>query len=395
MRVITETADLKAFVAELERGPFAAIDTEFMRDQTYWPKLCLIQAAGPDAAAIVDPLAKDIDLTPLYQLMAAKKVMKVFHAARQDIEIFHHQAGVIPEPLFDTQIAAMVCGFGEAASYETLVRKITKSEIDKSARFTDWSRRPLSKRQLEYALADVTHLREIYDTLAKDLQKSGRSHWVEEEEATLKDPVTYRLDPDDAWRRLKPRSTNKRFLTVLIAVAAWREREAQARDVPRNRVLKDEALLEIAAHPPTTPEALSEIRAIPTGYAHSRAGKGIVIAVKEGLEGKLPDRMPPPERPRMGEPSPSVLDLLKTLLRLKAHQFRVAPRLVADSEDLERLAIGDDEEIAALHGWRAEVFGRDAIALREGRLGIALENGEAVVIELGAERRTRARSAKA
>lgn len=395
MRIITETADLKAFVAELERGPFAAIDTEFMRDQTYWPKLCLIQAAGPEAAAIVDPLAKGIDLTPLYHLMAAKEVMKVFHAARQDIEIFHHQAGVIPEPLFDTQIAAMVCGFGEAASYETLVRKITKSEIDKSARFTDWSRRPLSKRQLEYALADVTHLREIYDTLAKDLQKSGRSHWVEEEEAALKDPVTYRLDPDDAWRRLKPRSTNKRFLTVLIAVAAWREREAQARDVPRNRVLKDEALLEIAAHPPTTPEALSEIRAIPTGYAQSRAGKAIVAAVKEGLEGNLPDRMPPPERPRIGEPSPSVLDLLKTLLRLKAHQFRVAPRLVADSEDLERLAIGDDEGIAALHGWRAEVFGRDAIALREGRLGIALEDGEAVVIELGTERRTRARSAKA
>jgi ribonuclease D len=394
MRIITETADLAAFAAELERGPFAAIDTEFMRDQTYWPKLCLIQAAGPESAAIVDPLAKGIDLSPLYRLLGAKKVMKVFHAARQDIEIFHHQAGLIPEPLFDTQIAAMVCGFGEAASYETLVRKITKSEIDKSARFTDWSRRPLSKRQLEYALADVTHLREIYETLAKDLQKSGRSHWVEEEEAALKDPVTYKLDPDDAWRRLKPRSTNKRFLTVLVAVAAWREREAQARDVPRNRVLKDEALLEIAAHPPTTPEALSEIRAIPTGYAHSRAGKAIVQAVKEGLEGSLPERMPPPERPRMGEPSPPVLDLLKTLLRLKAHQFRVAPRLVADSEDLERLAIGDDEDIAALHGWRAEVFGRDAIALREGRLGIALENGEAVVIELGAERRTRARSAK-
>jgi ribonuclease D len=395
MRIITETVDLEAFVAELERGPFAAIDTEFMRDQTYWPKLCLIQAAGPDAAGIIDPLAKGIDLTPLYRLLAAKKVMKVFHAARQDVEIFHHQAGVIPEPLFDTQIAAMVCGFGEAASYETLVRKITKSEIDKSARFTDWSRRPLSKRQLEYALADVTHLREIYETLAKDLQKSGRSHWVEEEEATLKDPITYRLDPEDAWRRLKPRSTNKRFLTVLIAVAAWREREAQARDVPRNRVLKDEALLEIAAHPPSTTETLSEIRAIPTGYAQSRAGKAIVAAVKEGLEAKLPDRMPPPERPRMGEPSPPVLDLLKTLLRLKAHQFRVAPRLVADSADLERLAIGDDDGIPALQGWRAEVFGRDAMALREGRLGIALENGEAVVLELGGERRTRARSAKA
>ena len=395
MRIITETADLKGFVAELESGPFAAIDTEFMRDQTYWPKLCLIQAAGPESAAIIDPLSKGMDLSPLHHLLATKKVMKVFHAARQDIEIFHHQAGVIPEPLFDTQIAAMVCGFGEAASYETLVRKITRSEIDKSARFTDWSRRPLSKRQLEYALADVTHLREVYHTLSKELQKTGRSHWVEEEEATLKDPVTYRLDPEDAWRRLKPRSNNKRFLTVLIAVAAWREREAQSRDVPRNRILKDEALLEIAAHPPTTIEALAEIRAIPTGYAQSRAGKAIVAAVKEGLEGKLPDRMPPPERPRIGEPSPAVLDLLKTLLRLKAHQFRVAPRLVADSEDLERLALGDDDEVAALHGWRAEVFGRDAIALREGRLAIALENGEAVVIETGAERRMKVRSAKA
>jgi len=394
MRIITETADLKGFVAELEHGPFAAIDTEFMRDQTYWPKLCLIQAAGPESAAIIDPLSKGIDLSPLHQLLASKTVMKVFHAARQDIEIFHHQGGVIPDPLFDTQIAAMVCGFGEAASYETLVRRITRSEIDKSARFTDWSRRPLSKRQLEYALADVTHLREVYHTLSKELQKTGRAHWVEEEEATLKDPVTYRLDPEDAWRRLKPRSTNKRFLTVLIAVAAWREREAQARDVPRNRILKDEALLEIAAHPPATAEALAEIRAIPNGYAQSRAGKAIVAAVKEGLEGKLPDRMPPPERPRTAEPSPAVLDLLKTLLRLKAHQFRVAPRLVADSEDLERLAIGDDDGVPALHGWRAEVFGRDAIALREGRLAIALEDGEAVVIETGTERRMKVRSVK-
>ena len=394
MRIITETADLKDFVVELEKGPFAAIDTEFMRDQTYWPKLCLIQAAGPQSEAIIDPLSKDLDLAPFHHLLANKTVMKVFHAARQDVEIFHHQGRVIPEPLFDTQIAAMVCGFGEAASYETLVRKITKSEIDKSARFTDWSRRPLSKRQLEYALADVTHLREVYRTLAKEIEKSGRADWVEEEEATLKDPETYRLDPEDAWRRLKPRSTNKRFLTVLIALAAWREREAQARDVPRNRILKDEALLEIASHPPASAEALGEIRAIPAGYAQSRNGKAIVAAVKEGLESKLPDRMPAPERPRTREPSPPVLDLLKTLLRIKAFQFRVAARLVADSEDLERLAIGDDEGVAALHGWRAEVFGRDAIALREGRLAIALENGEAVVIELEAERRPRARGAK-
>jgi ribonuclease D len=392
MRIITETADLKAFAAELEGGPFAAIDTEFMRDQTYWPKLCLIQAAGPETAAIIDPLSKDLDLAPLYDLFKAKNVVKVFHAAKQDIEIFHHQAGVIPDPLFDTQIAAMVCGFGEAASYETLVRKITKSEIDKSARFTDWSRRPLSKRQLEYALADVTHLREVYETLARELEKTGRSSWVEEEEGALKDPETYRLEPEDAWRRLKPRSTNKKFLTVLIAVAAWREREAQARDVPRNRILKDEALLEIAAHLPTSAEALSEIRAVPSGYAQSRNGKAIVTAVKEGLDAKLPERMPAPQRQRMADPAPAALDLLRTLLRLKAYQYRVAPRLVADTEDLERLAVGDDEGVAALHGWRAEVFGRDAVALREGRLAIALEHGEATVIEIATQARTRARS---
>ena len=390
MRIITETADLRAFTAELEKGPYVAIDTEFMRDQTYWPKLCLIQAAGTDSAAIIDPFSPDLDLKPFYHLLAAKNVVKVFHAARQDIEIFHHQGGVIPEPLFDTQIAAMVCGFGEAASYETLVRKITKAEIDKSARFTDWSRRPLSKRQLEYALADVTHLRLVYHALAKELEKTGRASWVEEEEAILKDPEIYRLDPGEAWRRLKPRSTNKRFFAVLVGVAAWREIEAQTRDVPRNRILKDEALLEIAAHPPVNAEALSEIRALPNGYANSRSGKALVAAVKDALEGPLPEGMPVQEHRRGREPSPAALDLLKTLLRLRSHEYRVAPRLVASSDELERLAAGEDEGVPALHGWRAEVFGVDAVALREGRLAIALENGEAVVIETGVERRARA-----
>jgi len=390
MRIITETGDLEAFTAELEKGPYVAIDTEFMRDQTYWPKLCLIQAAGSDSAAIVDPLSADIDLKPLYRLLGMKKIVKVFHAARQDVEIFHHQGGVIPEPLFDTQIAAMVCGFGEAASYETLVRKISKSDIDKSARFTDWSRRPLSRRQLEYALADVTHLRVIYEVLSKELVKTGRAEWVEEEEATLTDPLTYRLDPNDAWRRLKPRSTNKRFFSVLVGVAAWREREAQTRDVPRNRILKDEALLEIAAHPPLTAEALSEIRALPNGYANSRFGKALVSAVKEALEHPTVEQMPVYDRRRHSEPSPAALDLLRTLLRLRAHQYRVAPRLVASSDDLEKLAAGEDEGVAALHGWRADVFGNDALALREGRLAIALEHGEAVVIESGAGQPARA-----
>ena len=391
MRIITDNAELTAFAAELEKGPFVALDTEFMRDSTYWPKLCLLQAAGPEIEAIIDPLAPGLDLTPFHRLLAAKNVVKVFHAARQDIEIFHHQGGVIPNPLFDTQIAAMVCGFGEAASYETLVRRIAKADIDKSARFTDWSRRPLSRRQLEYALADVTYLRVVYHTLAKELEKTGRAKWVEEEEAALQDPACYRLDPEDAWRRLKARSTNKRFLGVLAGVAAWREREAQTRDVPRNRILKDEALLEIASHPPASAEALGEIRGIPNGYANSRSGKALFVAVTEALENPVPEGMHMPDRRRGPEPSPAALDLLKTLLRLRANQYRVAPRLVANAHEIECLAAGDDEGIPALSGWRAEVFGNDAVALREGRLAIALEHGEAVVIDTGVEKKARAK----
>lgn len=380
MRIITTTGDLDTFIAELEQGPYAAIDTEFMRDQTYWPKLCLVQAAGPEAQGIIDPLTPGIELDPIYRLMANPAVVKVFHAARQDIEIFHHQGGVIPEPFFDTQIAAMVCGFGEAASYETLVRKLAKADIDKSARFTDWSRRPLSKRQLEYAMSDVTHLRQLYEILSGELSKTGRTTWVEEEEATLMSPATYRLDPADAWRRLKPRSGNKRFLAVLAGVAAWREREAQSRDIPRNRVLRDETLLEIAAHPPLDAEHLEHIRGLPNGYAQSRAGKALLAAINESLTAPPPELAPAGPRLRR-EPSPAALDLLKTLLRLRATEFRVAPRLVADIADLERLASGETEGIAALHGWRGNVFGHDALALCAGRLAISLDNGEAVILE--------------
>jgi ribonuclease D len=381
MRIITSSRDLDDFVAELEKGSYAAIDTEFMRDQTYWPKLCLVQAAGPESQGVIDPLAPGIELTPFYRLLGNPAVVKVFHAARQDIEIFHHQGGVIPEPFFDTQIAAMVCGFGDAASYETLVRKLAKADIDKSARFTYWSRRPLSKRQLEYALADVTHLRQVYGILAKELAKTGRAKWVEEEEAILLDPATYRLDPADAWRRLKPRSGNKRFLAVLAGVAAWREREAQSRDVPRNRILRDETLLEIAAHPPSGAEQLEHIRGLPNGYAQSRGGKALMVAVAEAMTAVPPEPLLFEPRNRR-EPSPAVLDLLKTLLRLRATQYRVAPRLVADIADLEKLACGVPNDVPALHGWRAEVFGRDAVALCEGRLAISLRDGEAVVLEI-------------
>ena len=382
MSSVTNTKDLKALVAELEEAQYIALDTEFMRDQTYWPKLCLLQVAAPGIEAIIDPLAEDIDLAPFFKLLKSPKIMKVLHASRQDIEIFYHQGGVIPDPLFDTQIAAMVAGFGESASYETLARKLAHAEIDKSARFTDWSRRPLSKRQLEYALADVTHLRVIYEALAKQLERTGRSIWVAEEIKALQDPGLYKLDPVTAWKRLKPRTSNKRFLAILQALAEWREREAQTRDLPRNRVIKDEALMEIAAHPPTDAAGLEHIRAVPKGFASSRLGKGLLDALAKGQSADPPDGIEPERPRRKREPSASSIDLLKTLLRLRAEEAGVAPRLIANAEDIERIAAREDQGVAALTGWRADVFGHDAKALRDGKLAIALEKGEAVVVEL-------------
>jgi ribonuclease D len=385
MRIIETTDDLRALVTDLSGAPYLALDTEFMRDQTYWPKLCLIQVASPEHAAIIDPLAPGIDLAPFYELLKEPHIVKVFHASRQDIEIFALQGGVIPDPLFDTQIAAMVCGFGDAASYETLSRRIANVEIDKSARFTDWSRRPLSKRQLEYAQSDVTHLRTIYESLSKELHRTHRESWVEEEIAALKDPALYRLDPEQAWKRLKARTGNKRFLAMLATLATWREREAQARDIPRNRVIRDEALLEIAAHPPETPEALEHIRAVPKGFAASKLGKGLMEAIAAGRQAQAPEGIQQERPRRRREPSQAAVDLLKTLLRLKAEEAHVAPRLIATSDDIESLAAYEDDGVAALHGWRAQVFGNDAIALRKGDLALALENGRAVVVELDDE----------
>src|SRR5580692_1858926 len=356
MRIIETTDDLKAFMAELSGAPYLALDTEFLRDQTYYPKLCLIQVAAPGAEGIIDPLAPGLDLKPFYDLIRRPDIVKVLHAARQDIEIFYLQGGVLPDPLFDTQVAAMVCGFGDAASYETLSRRLAGVEIDKSARFTDWSHRPLSKRQLEYALGDVTHLRVIYEKLSAQLARSGRAAWVEEEIAALKDPKLYRLDPELAWKRLKPRTGNKRFLSMLAALAAWREREAQER-----------------------------IRAVPKGFANSKLGKSLMEAVEAGRLAAPPDGHTPAPARRKREPSPATIDLLKTLLRLRAEAAHVAPRLIANADDIEKLAAYEDEDVAALHGWRADVFGNDAKLLREGDLAIALENGEAVVVELEEE----------
>ena len=392
MRIVESNEALAALIAELSRAPYLALDTEFLRDQTYYPKLCLIQVASPlvdgqSVEAIIDPLAPGLDLAPFYELLKRPDIVKVLHAARQDIEIFYLQGGVLPHPLFDSQVAAMVCGFGDAASYETLARKIAHVEIDKSARFTDWSHRPLSKRQLEYALADVTHLRVIYEWMKARLEKTGRSAWVAEEVSALQDPSLYRLDPDMAWKRLKPRTSSKKFLALLAALAAWREREAQARDIPRGRVLKDEALTEIAAHPPESGEALERIRAVPRGFANSRLGKGVMEALAAGANAQPPEgaTSAQPSR-RRRDPSPAAIDLLKTLLRLRAEAAGVAPRLIANAEDIERLAANEDEGVAALSGWRAEVFGNDARLLRQGDLAIALENGEAVVVELEVEK---------
>jgi ribonuclease D len=382
MRIVETTADLKALAGELEDAPYLAIDTEFMRDATYWPKLCLLQVAAPNVAAIVDPLASSIELAPFFALLGNPRIVKVLHAGRQDIEIFWHMGRVIPDPLFDTQIVAMVCGFGEAASYETLARKLAGANIDKSTRFTDWACRPLSKRQLEYALADVTHLRTIYEKLSAQLAKNKRASWVAEEIAALKSAELYALDPAHAWKRLKPRTNNPRYLAALAAVASWREIEAQTRDVPRNRILKDEALLEIAAHSPDSAEALERIRSVPKGFSASRMGKNLLKAVVESSNAPPPEGVEPLRKRSKRVPSPATVELLKTLLLLKAEEVGVAPRLIADADDIERLAAGDDEDLAVLHGWRAEVFGKDALALRHGALAITLEDGAAAVVEL-------------
>ena len=379
MEPITDTASLAEFCRRLAGTGFITVDTEFLRERTYWPVLCLVQVAGPEEARCIDPLAPGIDLAPLFELMADSSVLKVFHAARQDVEIFLHRSGKVPAPIFDTQIAAMVCGFGEAASYETLASKLARARIDKSLRFTDWAARPLSERQLHYALSDVTHLRVAYEKLASRLARTGRASWVAEEMALLAAPATYLVDPDEAWRRLRFRSTNPTFLAVLKELAAWREREARDRDLPRQRLVRDDALLEIAAHAPTTVEALGRLRGLPKGMADGRLGPAMVEAVNRALA--LPaDRRPAmPERAELPRRLGPTVDLLKLLLKLKCDQHEVAPRLVAGAADLEAIAADDAADVPALHGWRRELFGEDALRLKHGRLGVALaDRGEGI-----------------
>jgi ribonuclease D len=330
----------------------------------------LVQLGGPDEAHAVDPLAPGIDLTPLFELMADPAVLKVFHAARQDVEIFLHISGAIPVPLFDTQVAAMVCGFGDAVGYETLAAQLAKARIDKSMRFTDWSVRPLSDKQVQYALADVTHLRVAYEKLVRKLERNGRLDWLSEEMILLADPATYRVDPDQAWRRLKPRSNSPRFLAVLKELAAWREHEAQERDLPRQRVLRDETLTEIAAHHPGDTAELGRMRGIGKGLVEGRMGQSILEAVRRGLATPESQCPVPPERIEVPKGLGPVVDLLKVLLKMKCDEHGVASRLVANSSDIDAIAADDDADVPALRGWRRDLFGEDALRLKHGRLGL-------------------------
>ncbi len=384
MHLITTTEELDAIVREMSKSEFVTVDTEFIRETTFWPELCLIQMATREVSALVDPLAKGIDLAPFFRLMADENVTKVFHAARQDIEIIVNRGDLIPHPVFDTQVAAMVCGFGDSVAYDQLVAKITGARIDKSSRFTDWRRRPLSEKQLVYALADVTHLVDVYDHLRAELEREGRAHWLKEEMDILTARETYELHPDDAWTRLKMRVRKPRDLAVMQAVAAWREREARERDVPRRRVLKDDAIYEIAQQHPVTAESLSKLRSTPRGWERSAGAASLLEAVTAALA--LPDDALPrvPRPAQQPEGTSSAAEILKVLLKLVAEQQGVAAKVLATSDEIDRIAgEGEKADVPALHGWRREVFGEKALKLVRGELGIRFENRKVQVFEIG------------
>lgn len=387
MTLISDTQELKRFCGDLAGCEFVAVDTEFMRERTYWPKLCLVQVAGPDASAAIDPLAAGMDLSPLFALLSAPETVKVFHAARQDLEIFYHLMGKLPVPVFDTQVAAMVCGFGDQVSYETLAAKLARVKLDKGSRFTDWALRPLSARQIDYAVSDVIHLRPVYRKLIQRLQSTGRADWLAEEMSALTDPCAYAVDPMLAFRRLRSRSTNGRVLAVLREVAAWREREAQARDIPRTWVLRDEALLEIAHHVPQTVDDLARTRNLNRKMAESPQGVEILNAVARGLA--VPEEECPPvdERRELPRGLAPVAELLKVLLKMKCDEAGVAQRLVASSEEIDAIAgQGEGAEVPALAGWRRQLFGDDALKLRTGSVALMVKGRKLVVVPVALRR---------
>ena len=381
MDPITSTEALAAACERLARHPFVTVDTEFLRESTFWPKLCVVQVASPEEAILIDALSEGLDLAPFYRLMGNERVMKVFHAGRQDIEIIWHQARLIPHPVFDTQVAAMVLGYGDSISYDQLVQRTVGHSLDKSSRFTDWSRRPLSQAQIVYAIADVTHLRDIYIKLTADLDARGRGEWVGEEMHVLTSPATYEQHPEQAWERLKSRVRKPRELAVLVEVAAWREREAQTRDLPRGRVIKDEVIGEIAVQQPQTPEKLAELRSLPKGFERSRYGEAVLEAVKRGLA-RDPKTLPRIERDKpLPNGANATVELLKVLLRMTAEQNAVAAKVIATTEDLERIAVSDEADVPALKGWRRELFGVHALALKAGQLALAVDKGKVVAVQ--------------
>jgi ribonuclease D len=385
MKIILDTEELASACEIFARHDFVTVDTEFLRETTFWPQLCLIQLACPELDAIVDPLAPGIDLAPFFKLMGDASVTKVFHAARQDIEIIFNRGGLIPHPIFDTQVAAMVCGFGDSVSYDTLVQKICGEQLDKSSRFTDWSHRPLTMRQLEYAIADVTHLRDVYLHLKTELEREDRTEWLAEEMAVLEARETYDLHPDDAWQRLRMRVRKPIELAILQKLAAWREREARARDVPRGRVLKDDAIFEIAQQQPKDVEALGRLRTIPKGYERSQHGGAILGAVNAALaiaKGDLPKLARPAPLP---EGNGAAVEMLKVLLKLIAEKNGVAAKIIASGDDLEAIAArGEEADVAALHGWRRELFGEPALRLIQGEMALRFVNRKVDVVSLPA-----------
>jgi ribonuclease D len=383
MQIIETTAALAEACETLARSEYLTIDTEFLRETTFWPELCLIQLAGPELEVIVDPLAKGLDLAPFFELMANTAVLKVFHAARQDIEIIFNRGNLIPHPIFDTQVAAMVCGFGDSVSYDQLVQKIKGVHIDKSSRFTDWSRRPLTDKQLEYALADVTHLRDVYLTLKGKLEEAGRSLWLTEEMAVLESRETYDLHPDDAWRRLKMRVKKPIELAVLQKVAAWREREARARNVPRSRILKDDTIYEIAQQQPVDAEALARLRTIPKGWERSQSGGALLEAIGEALAIPKTDLPRLPRQNHVPEGAAAASEMLKVLLKIVSEREGVAAKIIANTDDLEKIAVeGEAADVAALHGWRRELFGDTALNLIGGKVALRFVDKKIEAVEL-------------
>ncbi|TWF56755.1 ribonuclease D [Neorhizobium alkalisoli] len=381
-KMIETTAALEEACAKLAQSDFITIDTEFLRETTFWPELCLIQMASPTLEVLVDPLAKGLDLKPFFELMANSAVVKVFHAARQDIEIIHHLGNLVPHPIFDTQVAAMVCGFGDSVSYDQLVNRIKGVQIDKSSRFTDWSRRPLSEKQLDYALADVTHLRDVYLSLKEQLEREGRALWLTEEMAVLESPGTYDLHPDDAWLRLKSRLRKPAELAILKFVAAWREREARSRNVPRSRVLKDDAIYEIAQQQPKDTEALSRLRTIPKGWERSASGTAIIEAVNAALALPKAEMPHAPKHVHVPEGTGAAVELLKVLLKLISDKEGVAAKVIANTDDLEKIAAeGENAEVAALSGWRRDLFGETALKLIGGGVGLRFVNKKVEAVE--------------